>query len=269
MFLTSNPSNPVTKSTPVLLYIYGAFSISVIPHFRPDFLAFLRCFNGVLAIANVRGGGEYGPAWHAAAAKSKRQTLFNDVISGIEYLRNELGSEEVILMGESMGALNAAAVMLQVPQLLSGVILNVGPLDVLRKERLGMRDRGSDDVGSSSVPGEFDSMVEWAPMENVEKGMREGTRYPSVLLTAGERDEVVSAVHSVKMSAALQFAIGEGEGKGIVGLRIMKDAGHGAANSGEVKARASLERWLWACRALGWKVVSGGEAEGDGEKAKI
>jgi prolyl oligopeptidase len=242
MFITSNSSIPITKSTPVLLYIYGAYSISVIPHFRPDFLAFLRSFNGVLAIANVRGGGEYGSSWNAAARKEKRQILFNDVISGIRYLKEELGSEEVVLMGESMGALNAAAVMVQVPELLKGVFLNVGVLDVLRKERLGMRDRGSDDVGSSGVPGDFDSMVKWAPMENLRVGV--GRRYPSVQLMAGERDEVVSAAHSVKMAAALQFAIGgeggdgEGEGNGVVGLRIMKDAGHGVGNSGEVKKTA-------------------------------
>ena len=151
MFLTSQKSQPITTTTPILLYIYGGFGISVIPHFRADFLTFLLSFQGILAIANVRGGGEYGHSWYVAARKEKRQRLFDDVISGVQYLRRELGSEEIILMGESMGGLNAASVMVQQPDLLKGLILNVGALDILRRKRLGLPDRGSDDIGDSGV----------------------------------------------------------------------------------------------------------------------
>ncbi|KAE9364943.1 alpha/beta-hydrolase [Stipitochalara longipes BDJ] len=250
MFITS--SGTITPQTPILLYIYGGLGISVIPHFRADFVTYLRAFNGVLAIANVRGGGEYGERWYAAACKTLRQNLFDDVISGVKYLRSAFGSSSIALMGESMGGLNAASVMIQQPSLLQGVFLNVAVIDILRRARLSGGARGQDDLGDPEVPEEFDFMASYAPLENVSIG----EKYPSVLLMAGDKDDIVPAWHSCKMAAALQYATRDGEGAKIVSLSVLKDAGHGMNNSAEQKAKASLEKWLWAVKPLGWKVVS-------------
>lgn len=251
MFLTSQTSQPITPNTPVLFYIYGAFGISVIPHFRADFLAFLLSFRGVLVIANVRGGGEYGMAWYAAARKAKRQTLFNDVICGVNFLRREYGSESIAIMGESMGGLNAACVMVQQPSLVQGAIINVAPLDLLRRNRLSGQDRGADDTGNADVPEEFDVLNAYAPLEHVVQGQN----YPAVLLTAGDKDDLAPALHSCKMAATLQWAVRDVDGAGNVSLSVLKDAGHGANNSAKQKAASSLERWLWASKALGWNVI--------------
>ena len=253
MFLTHSTSQPITASTPILLYIYGGFGISLIPHFRPDFLAFMLSFRGVLAIANIRGGGENGAAWHAAATKLKRQTLLNDVIAGVQYIKSSVGTENVVLMGESMGGLNVCSVMVQQPDLVKGVISNVGALDILRRKRLGLRDRGGDDIGDADVPEEFDAMRKWAPLDNVVKGVR----YPAVLLSTGLQDDIVPALHSVKMAAALQWACGgveEEEKKDISLIVVREGSGHGVNNSADVKAKASLMRWGWLRRALGWEM---------------
>jgi prolyl oligopeptidase len=248
MFITS--STIITPQTPVLLYIYGGLGISVIPHFRADFVTYLQCFKGILAIANVRGGGEYGEKWYAAACKSLRQNLFHDVISGVKYLRSEFKSFSIALMGESMGGLNAASVMIQQPSLLQGVFLNVAVIDVLRRIRLTRESRGVDDLGDPEIPEEFDFLASYAPLENI----RVGEKYPAVLLMAGDKDDLVLALHSCKMAAALQYATKHVEGARNVSLCVVKDAGHGVNNSAEQRARASLERWLWAVKALGWKV---------------
>jgi prolyl oligopeptidase len=250
MFITT--SGNITSQTPVLLYIYGGLGISVIPHFRADFVAYLQAFGGVLAIANVRGGGEYGGKWYAAACKTLRQNLFNDVISGVKYLRSAFGSSSIALMGESMGGLNAATVMIQQPSLLQGVFLNVAVIDVLRRARRSGEARGKDDLGDPEIPEEFDFLASYAPLENV----RVGERYPAILLTAGDKDDIVPAWHSCKMAAALQYATREEEDAKVVSLNLLKDAGHGVSNSAQQKTKASLEKWLWAVKALGWKVLS-------------
>lgn len=250
MFITS--SGAVTAQTPVLLYIYGGHGISVIPHFRADFVTYLQAFGGILAIANVRGGGEYGDEWYAAACKTLRQNLFDDVISGVKYLRSEFGSLSIALMGESMGGLNAASVMIQQPSLLQGVFLNVAVIDVLRRVRLSGEARGEDDLGDPEVPGEFDFIASYAPLENV----KVGEKYPAVLLMAGDKDDIMPAWHSCKMAATLQYATRDDKNAKIVSLSVLKDAGHGANNSAQQRAKASLEKWLWATKALGWKVTS-------------
>lgn len=250
MFLTSEKSRPVTTKTPVLLYIYGGFGVSVIPHFRPEFVAFVRAFKGLLAVANVRGGGEYGQRWYKAALKEKRQVLFDDVASAAKYLRSELGSETLILMGESMGGLNSGTVMIQRPDLLSGVLLNAGALDVLHRRRLGMPVRGSEDIGDVEIPEEFDFIYQWSPLDKVELGRK----YPAVLLTAGDRDDLVTYAHSCKMAAELQFATRDVEGANIVSLRIIRDLGHGGNISAVQRAAISLDRFLWMSKALGLQI---------------
>ena len=204
----------------------------------------------------MRGGGEKGAAWYAAATKLKRQVLFNDVIAGVRYIKSFLGTENVILFGESMGGLNVCSVMIQQPDLVKGVISNVGALDILRRKRLGLRDLGGDDIGNADVPEEFDSMNRWAPLDNVVRG----ERYPAVLLSTGLQDDIVPSLHSVKMAAALQWASeglieGEKKGKDVSLIVVGEGSGHGINNSAEVKAKASLMRWGWVKRALGWEMV--------------
>jgi prolyl oligopeptidase len=245
MFLTSSSIHQQTTQTPALLYVYGAFGISVIPHFRPDFLAFLSSFRGILAIANIRGGGEKGINWQRAARKGKRQTLFDDISSAVRYLKEDMGIRNVVLMGESMGALNVTSVMVQQPSLVQAVICSVGPFDILRRQRLSGQDRGEDEVGSPDVAEDFDSMIKWSPLENLQKG----ENYPPMLLMAGAEDDIVSPFHSAKMAAVMQWATAGGD----VSLRVVEGAGHGGNNSQLVKAKMTIERWAWLSKVLGWE----------------
>lgn len=108
-----------------------------------------------------------------------------------------------------MGGLNAASVMVQRPSLLQGVFLNVAPLDILRRVRLSHESRGVDDLGDPEVPEDFDYLTSWAPLENIV----EGQEHPPVLLVAGDKDDIVPALHSCKMAAALQYAVRDVKGR--------------------------------------------------------
>ncbi|KIY00370.1 uncharacterized protein Z520_04055 [Fonsecaea multimorphosa CBS 102226] len=255
MFLTSANPESIQPEQPVLLYLYGGFGISVIPHFRADFVAFLQSFKGVLAIANVRGGGEYGATWYQAACGHKRQNLFDDIKSAAQHLRSQFGSRTIILMGESMGGLNCATAMVQSPDLFDAVILNAGVLDVLRRQKLAKSDRGVQDIGDAHSPIDFDFIYKWSPLDKVTPGVK----YPPVLITAGDKDDFVSYSHSCKMAAALQYA-GHGGGpqdegtKNATFLRIVKDMGHAAHISAKQKAAVGLERWLWVKKTLGLEI---------------
>ncbi|KAK5049359.1 hypothetical protein LTR84_004288 [Exophiala bonariae] len=270
---TSNPS-PTPYLGPVLLYIYGAFGLTVIPHFRSDFITFLRVFRGsTLAVANIRGGGEYGTEWHHAAQKLRRQRLFDDVICAAEQLHRNANSRsgtavrrKVILMGESMGGLNAASVMTQRPDLFDAVLLNAGVLDVLNRKRMAGTDRGVQEIGDVNEGVESDFIRSWTPLERIlslpkdeAKGEVEKIVYPPVLLTAGDEDDLVKPSHSLKMAAALQYhqhrdrAADRGT-PAATHVRIIKNLGHGGNISAKQKAVVSVERWLWVKKTLGLEV---------------
>lgn len=288
MFLTRlsrSSSSAPSPTGPILLYIYGAFGLSVIPHFRPDFVTFLHVFAGsTLAVANIRGGGEYGTAWHEGALKGHRQRLFDDVACAAQHLRRHddddddvLGSStktKLILMGESMGGLNAASVMAQHPELFDAVVLNAGVLDVLHRQRLVGTDRGVGEIGDVHDAKEFDFIKSWAPLErvlsstaglrdpDVEGGDAREVEYPPVLLTAGDQDDLVPPAHSLKMAAALQHhsqqhvgAAGQStESAAATHVRIIKNLGHGGNISAKAKAAVGVERWLWVKKTLGLEI---------------
>ena len=250
MFLTSKQTGSLTPEMSVVLYVYGGFGISVVPHFRPDFVTFMHAFHGVVAIANIRGGGEYGQSWYQAACKEKRQALFDDIIGAANYLRTSVGSETIILMGESMGGLNCATAMVQRPDLFSAVMLNAGALDVLHRRRLGLGDRGAQDIGDIHDPAEFDFIHKWTPLDKV----RLGCKYPPVLLTAGDKDDLVSYSNSCKMTAVLQYASQGIEGPNVTNLKVFQNLGHGGNISAKQKLEVSVDRWLWVKKALELKV---------------
>ena len=251
MFLVSDGLHPISADTPVLLYVYGGFGISLIPHFRPDFLVFIKAFRGVVAFANIRGGGEYGRSWYLAACKEKRQRALDDIHGALKYLIDILGvKRKPILMGESMGALNSMSAIVQHPDLVSAVILNAGPFDVLHRGKTGMGMRGLEDIGDEKVPGDFAAIFKWSPLENA----RVGYQYPPAFFTAGDKDDLVRYSNSCKMVATLQHVQRELELNSAIHLRIWENLGHGGAISAVKAAGISVERWLWLKITLGLKL---------------
>jgi prolyl oligopeptidase len=269
MFLTS-ASNP-SPTAPILLYIYGGLGVSVIPHFRPDFLTFASpsTLGGIVAVANIRGGGEYGTQWHRSACGRNRQRVFDDIIAAAKFLRDKFTSQgrsrKIILMGESMGGLNAATAMTQAPDLFDAVILNAAVVDILHRQRVDRSKRGVEDLGDVNDPGDFDAVYQWSPMEKVleaggsaKGGVGIRPRYPPVLLTAGDKDDTVSYSNSLKMAAALQKVASEaGDRAPPTHLRIISNLGHGGNISARQKAAVGLERWLWVKKTLDLDVYGG------------
>ncbi|KAK5991738.1 Prolyl oligopeptidase A-like protein [Cladobotryum mycophilum] len=251
MFLVSDDSHPITKDTPILLYVYGGFGISVIPHFRPDFLVFIKAFRGIVAFANIRGGGEYGRSWYLAACKERRQTLFDDIHGALTYLAGTLPTKRLpILMGESMGALNCMSAIIQRPNLVSAALLNSGPFDVLHRTNSGLGMRGVEDIGDEKVPGEFAAIFKWSPLENI----RDGYQYPPTLFNAGDQDDLVTYTNSCKMAATLQHAQRMLVDTSAIHLRVSENLGHGGAISAVKQASISVERWLWLKITLALKI---------------
>lgn len=251
MFLVSDDLYPISADTPVLLYVYGGFGISVIPHFRPDFLVFIKAFRGVVAFANIRGGGEYGRSWYLAACKENRQRVLDDIHGALKYLIDTVGlKRKPVLMGESMGALNSMSAIVQQPDLVSAAILNAGPFDVLHRAKGGMGVRGLEDIGDENAPNEFRAIFNWSPLENV----RVGNQYPPSLFTAGDQDDLVRYSNSCKMVATLQHVQRKLKGNSAIHLRIYENLGHGGAISAAKVASISVERWLWLKTTLGLNI---------------
>ena len=188
---------------PVLLYGYGAFGYSQTPTYAAANVAWLER-GGVLAVACVRGGGEYGHAWHQAARGVNKQRSFDDFIAAAEWLVRQgwTRSERLAIHGFSAGGLLVAAALTQRPRLFGAALPARGVYDMLRLETTGYESVWTDEFGRASDPDQFDALLSYSPLHRVEPG----TCYPASLITTGGEDEVVAPSHSYKFAAALQAA---------------------------------------------------------------
>ncbi len=207
---------------PVLLYGYGGFNISLTPFFSVANLAWME-MGGVFAMPNLRGGGEYGKAWHEAGIKTRKQNVFDDFIAAAEWLiaNGYTRPDRLAVHGGSNGGLLAAAVMLQRPDLMAASIPAVGVLDMLRFNRFTIGWAWESDYGSPENPEEFKALLAYSPLHNI----RAGTAYPATLILTADHDDRVFPAHSFKFAAALQAAQA---GDAPILIRIESRAGHGA-----------------------------------------
>jgi prolyl oligopeptidase len=194
-------------SNPALLYGYGGFGVSLSPFFWPRLRVWLD-LGGVAAIANLRGGGEYGEEWHKAGNLTKKQNVFDDFIACGEHLVNRLYTtpQRLCIEGGSNGGLLMGAVLSQRPDLFRAVASHVGIYDMLRVENDPNGAFNVTEYGMVSNPQQFEALYDYSPYHRV----TQGTSYPAVLLTAGENDGRVLAYHSRKMAAKLQSASSSG-----------------------------------------------------------
>ncbi|MGH8287255.1 MAG: prolyl oligopeptidase family serine peptidase, partial [Steroidobacteraceae bacterium] len=191
---------------PLLLYGYGGFNVSQLPAFSPTVLAWLE-MGGTYAVANLRGGGEYGEAWHEAGVRSHKQNVFDDFIAAAEYLIAEryTRSERLAIYGRSNGGLLVAAALAQRPELFGAALPAVGVLDMLRYHTASANARQwSTDYGLSENAEDFRAQYAYSPYHNLD----EGKCYPPTLVTTADRDDRVVPWHSYKFGAALQRAQG-------------------------------------------------------------
>ncbi len=222
MFLVHRRDLDRSRPQPTLLYGYGGFNSPVTPSFSPRFITWVD-MGGVLAVANIRGGGEYGQAWHDAGRRANKQNVFDDFIAAAEYLNRERISapNNLAIEGRSNGGLLVGAVVNQRPDLFAAALPGVGVMDMLRFDRFTAGRYWVDDYGYPDREADFRILRAYSPLHNI----RSGVRYPAILATTADTDDRVVPGHSFKYIAAVQAAD--------VGplphlIRIETRAGHGS-----------------------------------------
>ena len=201
MFIISKKGIELDGNNPTVLYGYGGFNISITPSFSTSNIVFLEQ-GGVYAIANLRGGGEYGEDWHKAGMLEKKQTVFNDFIAAAEYLINEkyTSNQKLAIKGRSNGGLLVGAAMTQRPDLFKVALPGVGVLDMLRYHKSTVGWGWAVEYGKSDVKQEFDYLIKYSPLHNIKNAVK----YPATLITTGDHDDRVVPSHSFKFISTLQ-----------------------------------------------------------------
>ncbi|MGH9139844.1 MAG: prolyl oligopeptidase family serine peptidase, partial [Vicinamibacterales bacterium] len=205
VFITHRRDLKKNGANPTMLYGYGGFDISEVPRFRPDVIAFLER-GGVYATANMRGGGEYGEAWHEAGMFDRKQHVFDDFIAAAEYLVHEryASAKTLGIMGGSNGGLLVGAVEEQRPELCAVALPAVGVMDMLRYDKFTGGAAWATEYGSAAKAADFAYLYKYSPLHNV----KPGTCYPATLVTTADHDDRVVPSHSFKFTATLQPAQG-------------------------------------------------------------
>jgi prolyl oligopeptidase len=223
MFLVHRKGMKRDGKTPVLLNGYGGFAISILPVFSGRRVPWLEA-GGAIALPNLRGGAEYGEAWHQAGMRDRKQNVFDDFIAAAEYLIAEgyTSRERLVISGRSNGGLLMGAMITQRPELFRAVLCGVPLLDMVRYHRFGAGMTWVDEYGSADTEAGFRTLHAYSPYHRV----KAGTAYPSVLFLSADTDDRVDPLHARKMAAALQAATKGGP----VLLRIERNAGHGGAD---------------------------------------
>jgi prolyl oligopeptidase len=222
LFISHKKGLTLTGNAPTILYGYGGFNISLTPAFSVANLVWME-MGGIYAVANLRGGGEYGEAWHEAGTKERKQTVFDDFIAAGEWLiaNHYTNSQRLAISGGSNGGLLVGACLIQRPDLFGAALPAVGVMDMLRFSQFTIGWAWCSDYGSVENESEFKALYAYSPLHN----LRSGTHYPATLITTAERDDRVVPAHSFKFAAALQAAQG---GAAPILIRIETKAGHGA-----------------------------------------
>lgn len=223
MIITHGKDTVLNGKNPTILYGYGGFNVSLTPRFSATVSAWLE-LGGVYAVPNIRGGGEYGKAWHEAGTQVKKQNVFDDFIAAAEYLiaENYTSSEYLAIRGGSNGGLLVGAVMTQRPELAKVALPAVGVLDMLRYHTFTAGAGWAYDYGTSEQSEEmFQYLKAYSPVHNVKAGIE----YPATMITTADHDDRVVPAHSFKFAAMLQ-QFQKGDNPTLI--RIETDAGHGA-----------------------------------------
>ncbi|MCB9889189.1 MAG: S9 family peptidase [Planctomycetes bacterium] len=244
MFLVHDRGLQLDGANPTYLYGYGGFDIAQTPSFRPELIAWLE-FGGMYAQPSLRGGSEYGDAWHRAGMRERKQNVFDDFFAAAHYLlRNGYTRPaRLAIGGRSNGGLLVGAAMTQKPTLFGAAVPEVGVLDMLRYQEFTIGHAWIPEYGSSADPKMFPVLRAYSPLHNIQPG----THYPATLVMTGDHDDRVLPAHSYKFAAALRHAQG---GPAPILLRVERNAGHGTGKPLALRIAEAADRWTFLRRVL-------------------
>lgn len=245
MFVVHRKGLEMDGANPAYLYGYGGFNVSLTPRFSTSTLVWLE-MGGVYAVPNLRGGGEYGQAWHEAGMLENKQNVFDDFAAAARYLIDEgyTASEKLAIAGGSNGGLLTGASITQRPDLFGAAIVSVGVLDMLRYHKFTIGWAWVPEYGSSDDPEQFEYLYDYSPLHNVE----DGESYPPTFITTADTDDRVVPAHSYKFAATMQEAQG---GDAPILLRVETKAGHGAGKPTSKIIDAAADRYAFLAEVLG------------------
>lgn len=246
MFIVHKKGLKLDGANPVLLYGYGGFNISLTPAFSVARAVWME-MGGVFALANLRGGGEYGREWHEAGIKLGKQRVFDDFIAAAEWLiaNKYTSSSKLAIQGGSNGGLLVGACLTQRPDLYAAALPAVGVLDMLRFEKFTIGWGWRSDYGSVESGAEFRALLNYSPYHN----LKPGTRYPATLVTTSDHDDRVVPAHSFKFAARLQECQAK-DGPPVL-IRIETSAGHGAGTALNKVILETADAWAFLAKVLG------------------
>ena len=248
MFIVHKKGIELNGDNPTILYGYGGFDIPMTPRFRATYFPFFEA-GGVYAVANIRGGGEKGLEWHRAGMLDKKQNVFDDFIAAAEWLieNGYTSPERLAVVGGSNGGLLTGAMVTQRPDLFAAAIVAVPLLDMLRYEKFLMARYWVPEYGTAENPEQYKFLRAYSPYQNI----KPGTKYPAVLLTAGENDTRVHPMSARKMAAYLQAATTSDQTEHPILIWVDRDAGHGAGKPLHLRVRDAVDQQLFLMWQLG------------------
>ncbi|KAJ1984443.1 hypothetical protein H4R34_000648 [Dimargaris verticillata] len=249
MFITCRQGLCLDGSNPTFLYAYGGFAHSMTPAFAVKFLGFVMAFDGIVAIANIRGGGEFGEDWHEQGIKEQKQNVFDDFQEAARWLvaHNYTRPDRLVINGGSNGGLLVGACLNQAPELFGCAIADVGVMDMLRFHKFTIGHAWTCDFGDPDNPHDFGYLYQYSPYHNVQSKRP----YPATLLLTGDHDDRVSPLHSYKFIAALQHMASRNPRQTQpLMLAVEVDSGHGAGKPMHKVVEQMVETFSFIALAL-------------------
>ncbi|MEO6208972.1 MAG: prolyl oligopeptidase family serine peptidase [Gemmatimonadaceae bacterium] len=249
IFVTAKKGLSLDGSHPTILYSYGGFDINMTPGFSPSMMQWVS-MGGVYAVAVIRGGGEYGRAWHEAGMLAKKQNVFNDFIAAAEYLISQkyTSSKKLAIRGGSNGGLLIGAVETQRPDLAAVALPAVGVMDMLRYQKFTIGGAWAPEYGTSDDSTQFRTLYAYSPLHNIKPGVS----YPATLVETADHDDRVVPGHSFKFAATLQPAQA---GPAPVLIRIDTKAGHGGGKPTSKQIDAATDELAFVAKNLGMSLT--------------
>eukprot|EP01088_Endostelium_zonatum_P017100 TRINITY_DN4884_c0_g1_i1.p1 TRINITY_DN4884_c0_g1~~TRINITY_DN4884_c0_g1_i1.p1 ORF type:complete len:260 (+),score=57.21 TRINITY_DN4884_c0_g1_i1:524-1303(+) len=240
-----------SKLNPVYLYGYGGFNVSLQPAFNPFRIVLMQAFNFIVAIPNIRGGGEYGEEWHKAGILKNKQNSFDDFCLAAQFLvdQNFTTFKKIAISGASNGGLLIGACINQHPELFGAAIAQVGVLDMLKYHKFTIGHAWKGDYGDPDNEEMLEVIKKYSPVHNVRGDIGE---YPAVLLTTADHDDRVWPGHSFKFCATLQEVVGGRDGgqRQPLLIKVEKKSGHGAGKPTEKAIEDTADIYAFIAWAL-------------------